>query len=165
VRVEEAENAEAVLIVSFEVAAEVLGAWAEADDEDVAPGSEALADTADEVADGKAEDGEQQEVGGEEGCEEDAADFLLQAEDDEEDDGDGAVGDLAKGVADDFAAAGGIEQAVDVEGIAGDDGCNDAEGDEQSLDVGEEVEGEIEGEVFTEAIGQFEGCDSEKDIG
>ena len=62
------------------------------------------------------------------------------------------------------AGFGGIDLAVDVEPVADCDGGEGAEGDEESFDVGEEVEGEVELEMLAEAIGQLEGEGGEDDV-
>ena len=87
------------------------------------------------------------------------------AEDDEDEEAERAIGDLAGGIAEDGADARGVEAGVDVEPVAGRDPGENAEGEEEGFDFWGEEEFVGEGEPLAEGVGEFEGGRGEEDVG
>ncbi len=150
----------------LESGCELHGARPEADDEDVAFGSEAAAHDRNEVPGGDAEGDEEDPACGDEDAEEGAAQwgFELQA-DDENEEGEGAVADLSEGIAEDDADAVGIELAVDVQPVAGSNPGEQAIREDEGFGFGLDEEAVIEVEPLANAVGGFEGCGGEEEVG
>ena len=87
------------------------------------------------------------------------------AEDDEDEEAERAIGDLAGGIAKDGADAWGVEACIDVEPVAGGDPGEDAEREEEGFDFGGEEKFVGEGEPLAEGVGEFEGGRGEADVG